>query len=109
MIAPVLSCTKEVGIPLTTEANNSKVAVRKEMAEAASGPIFTKSFPLDLTNLYPNMELPIPKQGAMIKVITIKTKAPLLPVFSIFNSLVTMEAIGPEAFPTLLAPIEKAT
>ena len=45
-IAKVLSCTKEVGIPLLTDAASNSVAVINEMIEASTFPISTISVPV---------------------------------------------------------------
>ena len=108
-IAKVLSWTSDVGIPLLTDAKSKRDAVITEIIEASTLPISTISVPVFTISLRPNIELPIPKEGAIIKVarIMISTKLPL--VGFICNSLVIIEAIGPEALATLFDPIEKAT
>ena len=107
-MAATFNCTRDVGIPLVKDANNNRLADTNPMITASNRPNNTISFPVFFTILYPNIELPIPKLGATIKVDNIINKTKLSSP-DIFNSLAVIEAIGPAAFATLLAPMEKAT
>ena len=109
-IAPTLSCTKEVGIPLNNDAPNSSDAEIKAIITASTLPKRNNSLPVFRNILSPNIELPIPKLGATTIVAIIIIRVKILPeelcIPSSFNVIVVK---GPLALATLFAPMEKAT
>ena len=110
MMAREFSCTSEVGIPFVKEAIRSSEAVIMDTVFASMGVKLVIPLPAALTTLYPNIELPIPKKGAIISVAKIMINCiRLWSVGSIFISLETIESNGPVALATLFEPILKAT
>ena len=102
------NCTKDVGIPFTTDAKIKRLATMNAMIVAFNGFTSTISSPLGFVTLCPNSELPMAKQGATINtdkmIIGRKFSVEVYP-----SSLAVNEAIGAAALATLLAPIENAT
>ena len=70
-IAATFTCTKEVGIPLNTDANNNKLPDIKAIITASNLPNKTISLPVLRNILCPKSDAPIPKQGATISVASI--------------------------------------
>src|SRR5690554_535504 len=108
-MAPTLSWTNEVGTPLTTEARRRRLAVTKAMMMASMRPNKIISFPVFCMILLPKTEAPMAKLGAIIRV----DKSRMMVKFSCVGlmsiSLRVIDAMGPAALATLLAPMLKAT
>jgi hypothetical protein len=76
IIAATLSCTNEVGIPFSREAIKSNEADIKAIIAASILPKSIISFPVFLRILLPNIELPMPKHGAIISIEKLDTSHP---------------------------------
>ena len=109
IIAVTFICTNDVGIPSTAEAKSNKLAVKRDIKVAPSGPKLMMFLPVVSMIFDPNKELPIAKFGAISSVDrSIIIRYPLS-LFLIPNEFAVMEMIGPAAFATLFDPMEKAT
>lgn len=106
MIAPAFNCTNDVGIPLVTDAKSKSVAVTNEMM-ASKGPKRNKPFPVLFSVLRPSSDAPMAKVWRNYQ--RRKNHLKPFPSMGSFNSFTTIDATGPAALATLLAPIEKAT
>ena len=70
-IAATFTCTKEVGIPLMSDARSSKLPDIKAIITASNLPKRIISLPVFFNILCPKSDAPIPKQGATIRVASI--------------------------------------
>jgi hypothetical protein len=106
--AAPFNCTREVGIPLVTDASNKRLATIIAIMVAYTGLTLTMSLPVVFVTLYPSIELPMAKQGATSRIDRIITGRKFSKAAGP-SSFAVSEAMGAAALATLFAPMEKAT
>ena len=70
-MAATLTCTREVGIPFSTDASRSRLPDMKAIITASNLPNSMISLPVFFNILCPNSDEPMPKQGATMRVASI--------------------------------------